>query len=239
MPDPLLQIVENLSRYHREHEKHYSFDGLEEALRLQRFSRTLKALAERWQTATPSEHPAASPFAGAEDLNDERAIEESGVLFMEGGGEPTEIEEMKAELEAKAATSKAGGEWLAGAMDASWGVAEALLAHPELADLLGERHRIIANNWQAAHLFQLHSHLLARSVTVLEAIDFSPAALRQDLAGERQVVGYLFSAAELLDRAADLSAEAAVLIHQNERRWRVFHERVAKIAGGVLSQADD
>jgi len=32
--------------------------------------------------------PAPSPFAATPDLNDHRAIETSGVLFMEGGGEP-------------------------------------------------------------------------------------------------------------------------------------------------------
>ena len=41
--------------------------------------------------------------------------------------------------------------------------------------------------------------------------------------------GYLYSASELLDRAADLAAESAALVHDNERRWRVFRERVATI----------
>lgn len=228
--DPFMEAVENLSRYHREHEKHYSAEPLETALRLQRFSRSLKALAERWRNAEPAEHPGPSPFAGAEDLNDERAIEETGILFMEGEGEPAEISGMKAELETMATASERAGEWLAKAMEASWGVAEALLQRPEVADLLGERHRIIANNWQAAGFEQLIARMLRRSVTILERVDFSPAALREDLAGERQAVGYLFSAAELLDRAADLETEFAVLVHQNERRWRVFHERVAGLS---------
>jgi hypothetical protein len=227
--DPLLEVVRNLSHFHREHEKHYSAEPLETALRLQRFSRTLKALAERWRTAEPSEHTVPSPFAGAEDLNDERAIEETGVLFMEGEGEPAEIGTMKAELETMAAAAERAGEWLANAMEASWGVAEALLQHPELADLLGERHRIIANNWQAAGIEQLVSRLLRRSVTILERVDFSPAALRVDLAGKREAVGYLFSAAELIDRAADLETEFSVLVHEDERRWRVFHERVDQL----------
>jgi hypothetical protein len=227
--DPLMEAVRNLSHFHREHEKHYSAEPLETALRLQRFSRTLKALAERWRTAEPSEHPAPSPFAGAEDLNDERAIEETGVLFMEGEGEPAEIGTMKAELETTAAAAERAGEWLANAMEASWGVAEALLQYPELADLLGERHRIIANNWQAAGIEQLVSRLLRRSVTILERVDFSPAALRTDLAGKREAVGYLFSAAELIDRAADLETEFSVLVHEDERRWRVFHERVDQL----------
>lgn len=229
--DPLLEAVSNLSRFHREHEKHYSSEPLEEALRLQRFSRTLKALAERRTAAEPSEHPVPSPFAGAEDLNDDRAVEESGVLFMEGEGEPAEITGMKNELETRAAAAERAGDWLANAMGASWAVAEALLEHAELADLLGERHRIIANNWQAASLGQLISRLLSRSVAILGRVDFSPAALRADLGGKRQAVGYLFSAAELLDRAADLDTEFAVLVHENERRWRVFHERVERISG--------
>jgi hypothetical protein len=228
--DPFMEAVENLSRYHREHEKHYSAEPLETALRLQRFSRTLKALAERWQTAEPTEHPAPSPFAGAPDLNDERAIEGTGVLFMEGEGEPAEIGGMKAELETMAAAAERAGDWLSQAMEASWGVAEALLQRPEVADLLGERHRIIANNWQAAGIEQLVARLLRRAVAILKRVDFTPAALRADLGGERHAVGYLFSAAELLDRAADLEAEFAVLVHENERRWRVFHQRVAELA---------
>lgn len=31
---------------------------------------------------------------------------------------------------------------------------------------------------------------------------------------------------ELVDRAADLIAESAGLVHENERRWRIFGERV-------------
>jgi hypothetical protein len=31
-------------------------------------------------------------------------------------------------------------------MESSWAMAEALLAYPQLADLLGERHRIIGSN---------------------------------------------------------------------------------------------
>jgi len=60
-------------------------------------------------------------------------------------------------------------------------MAEALLACPELANLLGERHRIIGNNWQNACTAQLIARYLRRAVTVMERIDFSPAALRKDL----------------------------------------------------------
>ena len=227
----LLAIAANLSRYHREHEKYYSEAPLTDAISLQRAARSLIALAERWSTAEPVAEPAPSPFAGAPDLNDERAIESSGVLFMEGGGEPAEISRIKSDLLAIAASGEQSGSWLASAMEASWAMAEALLAFPELADLLAERHKIIANNWQNACTAQLVARCLNRAVSIMEKVDFSPASLRKDLAGERTAPAYLYSAAELINHAADLSAASSVLTHENERRWRIFHDRVRQIAG--------
>ena len=225
-----MEIVRNLAEYHREHEKYYSEVPLADAISLQRTSRTLMALSERWRTATPVESPVPSPFAGAVDLNDERAIETGGVLFMEGEGEPAEIARIKGELENAAATCEQTGSWLSAAMESAWGVAEALLAYPALADLLGERHRIIGNDWQAASMALLNAHYLRRAVAILERVDFAPAALRADLANERVAASYLSSAAELIARAADLSAASAVLVHENERRWRVFRQRVEQVA---------
>ena len=227
--DPLLGVVGNLARYHREHEKYYSEAPLADAISLQRSARTLIALAERWTTATPEERPVPSPFAGAPDLNDDRAIETSGVLFMEGAGEPVEITRIKSELEAAAASGEQMGSWLTAAMEASWAVAEALLGYPELADLLGERHRIIGNDWQNGSTAQLIARYLRRADAVLGRVDFSPAAVRTDMHGPRTAPGYLFSAAELINHAADLSATSATLVHDNERRWRVFAERVEEI----------
>lgn len=43
---------------------------------------------------------------------------------------------------------------------------------------------------------------------------------------ERLAPQYMYAAAELVDRAADLLAEGAVLVHGSERPWRVFHDRV-------------
>ena len=227
--DGLLAVARNLSQYHREHEKYYSEAPLTDAISLQRTARTLIALAERWTSAEPAAAPAPSPFAGAPDLNDDRAIETSGVLFMEGGGEPAEITRIKSELQTMAATSEQSGSWLAAAMEASWAMAEALLSYPQLADLLAERHKIIGNNWQNASTAQLIARYLRRAVTVMEQVDFSPAGLRTDLAGARSAPAYLYAAAELINHAADLSAASSVLTHENERRWRIFHERVEQI----------
>jgi len=229
--DGLLAVAANLSRYHREHEKYYSEAPLADALALQRTVRTLVAMAERWTAAEPAATPAGSPFAGAPDLNDDRAIETSGVLFMEGGGEPAEITRIKADLRAMATSSEQSGTWLAAAMEASWAMAEALLGYPELADLLAERHKIIAGNWQNAATAQLIGRCLRRAVAIMEHVDFAPAALRDDLGGARTAPAYLFSAAELISHAADLSAASSVRTRENERRWRIFRQRIDQIAG--------
>jgi hypothetical protein len=227
----LAETMLNLSRYHREHEKFYSQSPLAQAITLQRWSRALKALADRWQEFQPVQTPLASPYAGCADLNEKAAIEASGILFLEGEGEPPEIARMKRGLMSAADEFAATGTWMSEAMEASWAMAEALLALPEIADLLGERHRIIANDWQAARLNTLIASLLGRAVAVLERVDFSPAALRANLAGPGTAVPYLFSASELIDHAADLVAQSAGLVHDNERRWRVFHDRVAALTG--------
>jgi hypothetical protein len=82
--------------------------------------------------------PLPSPFAGATDLNDDRATETLGILFMEGQGEPAEITRLKADLSVLAEAYRSTGQWLTSAMEAGWSVAEALLGYPELADLLAD-----------------------------------------------------------------------------------------------------
>ena len=227
--DPFLSVVLNLSQFHREHEKFYAESPLREAVNLSRTSSALKALAERWSTVQPDAAPLPSPFAGAVDLNDERAIELLGVLFMEGGGEPAEIVRMKADLGALATACRSTGEWLATAMEASWAVIEHLVAYPAVADLLGDRHRIISNDWQCASLSSLAARNIDRALDLLEQVEFTPAALRTDLESDRVAPRYLFAASELIDHAADLLAQSSVITRANERRWRVFHQRISEI----------
>jgi hypothetical protein len=228
---PLLDAVLNLSRFHREHEKFYASSPREIAVDLQRHARTLHALADRWSAATPSHAPALSPFAGADDLNDLAALQLDGVLFMEGEGEPAEITRLVRDLRSTAADFAATGDWLAAAMQASWDVASALVDVDGLGDVLGERHRIIANDWLAADMSALVARLLTRASEILARVDFTPHALRADLAGARRAPDVLHSAAELVNRAADLCSESAGLVNDNERRWRVFRERVVALAG--------
>jgi hypothetical protein len=150
-----------------------------------------------------------------------------GVLFLEGEGEPGEIGRIKRELATKASDCEQTGTWLGDAMQSTWNTAaKALLRIEPLADMLAERHRIITANWQNACLNTIIAALLTRANEILDQIDFTPAALRADLAGQRLASRYLYSAAELIDHAADLLTEGAVLVHESERRWRVFARRV-------------
>jgi hypothetical protein len=228
-PNPLLEAALNLARFHKEHERFYATAPLESALRLQRHARALLALADRWARVEPSGHRGVSPFEGAEDLNSEAATALDGVLFMEGEGRPAELTGMIGELRAEAETFGAAGEWLAHAMQASWGMAATMLEFDGLADVMGERHRIIGNDWLAAHMQSLVATHLARAADMLERLDLAPAAVRADLAGPRVAPRRLYSAAEVISRAADLCCESAQLVHDNERRWRVSRERTEQV----------
>ncbi|MFE7806738.1 hypothetical protein ACFU51_19115 [Streptomyces sp. NPDC057430] len=231
-PESLLHLIDNLARFHREHEEYYAQAPLRQAGDLQARSRALKALADRWSVIGVGEQASAIAFAGAEDLNPPGLVAESGILFMEGEGEPPELQRLKREVGLLADDLGQTGVWLAGAMEQAWDMAGGLAAYPALADLLGERHRIIADDWQSAGLQALVARLLRRALDLLDRVEFAPAALRADLRGERVAPSYLYSASELLDRAADLMAESATLVHDNERRWRVFRARIRALRSG-------
>jgi hypothetical protein len=233
---PLLQAMLNLTAFHREHEKFYSASPREQAVTLQRHSRTLHALADRWSTQQPGQHRALSPYEGTPDLNASAALQLDGVLFMEGQGEPAEITHLKRDLRLFADDAAAAGQWLATAMQSSWEVASSLLDINELSDLLGERHRIIANNWRGASMMTLAGRILSRAADVLDRVDFAPATVRADLAAERVVVGKVYSAAEMTDHAADLFSEFAGIVHDNERRWRVFRTRVQSLVDAQVPE---
>jgi hypothetical protein len=236
---PLLQAILNLSRFHREHEKFYASAPRERAIALQRHARTLQALADRWSTVQPTDTGALSPFQGAEDLNDPAATQLDGVLFMEGEGRPAELTQLIRNLRTAADDCAATGQWLDNAMQASWEMAAALVGIDELADVLGQRHRIIINDWQAAQMNALIARLLQRAADVLEHVDFTPAALRRDLAGGRHAVGHLYSAAELINHAADLYSDSAGLVHDNEPRWRHFRQHVAALVAATDAAEHD
>jgi len=233
--DALLGAMMNLTRFHREHEEFYASSPREFAVTLQRHARTLLALADQWSTAEPSTRAVLSPYEGAEDLNSPAAVQLDGVLFLEGEGRPAELTPIIRDLRNAADDQRGIGEWLARAMESSWAMAATLVEVDGLADMLGERHRIIANDWQAATMSTVTARVLDRAADLLEHVDLSPVALRADLAAGRVSAGLLYSAAELISHAADLCSESAGLVHGNERRWRTFRLRV----GEVLARARD
>jgi hypothetical protein len=232
---PLLEAILNLARFHGQHERFYSSSPLETALRLQRHGRTLHALADRWSVAAPATRTAMNPYEGADDLNSEAAIALDGALFMEGGGRPVEITAMIAELRTDAEGFGRGGEWLAAAMQSSWEVAASLLEVDALSDVMGERHRIITNDWLAAHMQSVIAALLLRAAEMLDHVDLAPAALRADLSADRVSPSRVRSAAEVIARAADLCCQSAELVHDNERRWRVFRARTEQVLSDLAA----
>jgi hypothetical protein len=231
--DPLLAAVLNLSRFHREHEKFYSEYPREQAVTLQRHARTLKALADRWMGYEAVPDQTRVPYSASEDLNDPVALQLDGVLFMEGAGEPVELHHVKDVLRSSGEGNVEIGEWLASAMESTWTTAPALFEYPSLADLVGERQRIIANDWQAADMSRLAGRLLLRAVEMLDRLTLTPEALRRDLTSERFVPQFIYSTTELIDRAADLLSDSAGLVHENERRWRTFRASVDALASPV------
>jgi hypothetical protein len=221
-----LEMILNIATYHREHEKYYAHVPLQNALALQQTSHALLTLADRWRSQQGKAPQVGSPFMGCPDLNELMTIQYCGILFMEGQGEPREITDLKHKLSTSAEAFDQAGQWLEEAMQSAWAVMQPLLQFPPLAKTLGERHRIIINDWQTARQAALIATLLKRVLEILRGIDFLPSAIRADLAGPHVFSEYLYAAAELINRAADLASESAILIHDNERRWRIYRECV-------------
>jgi hypothetical protein len=231
----LLEAVTNLSSFHHDHERFYASSPREVAVTLQRHARTLQGLADRWSTTAVQDRTVLSPYEGCEDLNEASAMQLDGVLFLEGEGRPTELDAMVRSLRAVGDDFAGTGRWLATAMESSWAVAASLVELDGLADVLGERHRIIANDWQAASMSSLVGVIAARAADMLDAMDLTPAAVRRDLAGDRVLAARLYAVGELIDHAADLCSDSAGLVHDNERRWRIFRTGVA----GLLARAGE
>ena len=83
---------------------------------------------------------------------------------------------------------------------------------------------------RCSSMMSIAARFLQRAADLLDRIDFTPAGLRADLANRHASARRLYSAAEMIDRAADLFSEFAGLVHDNERRWRVFRARVQHYA---------
>ncbi len=120
------------------------------------------------------------------------------------------------------------GAWLDAAMESSWEEAASLIELDEFADVLEERHRIIANDWQAALLDGLAARLLRRALDILESVDALPTAWR-DQTSITASANRLRGAAAIIARAAELLDDAAALGEENERHWSVVRGRMREL----------
>ena len=79
--------------------------------------------------------------------------------------------------------------------------------------------------------------VLQRAADLLDRVDFSPAAVRADLSDRHTSAHRLYSAAEMIDHAADLFSDFAGIVHDNERRWRVVRSRILEYANTLEHQS--
>ena len=122
-------------------------------------------------------------------------------------------------------------------MSASWDVAASLGDVPQVAGLLGDRHRIIANDWQAAEMSALAGRILHRAVELSK--DRVHTIRRAPRPRVRRVAPRLLhSVFELIAHAADLLSDSAGLVHDNEPRWRRFRARVDEVVHDLDSSDD-
>ena len=87
-------MIANLAEFHCEHEKFYSQAPLQDAVTLEARSRILKALAERAK-GTSNRGAVSESLRRGNRPKAPGLTAESGVVFMEGEGEPAEIARLK------------------------------------------------------------------------------------------------------------------------------------------------
>ena len=68
------------------------------------------------------------------------------------------------------------------------------------------------------------------STGIASESDFSPTSIRHDLTLKRSYIAYVYSASELLDTAADYFFESAKLVHDNDRKWRIYRDKIKHFA---------
>jgi len=142
----------------------------------------------------------------------------------------TAFEALKRDLWLIGDAAEENGAWLEAAMETSWDAATSLIALDELADVIGERHRIIANDWQAALLDGLAAKLLRRAVEILASVELDPVESRYRTETTASA-SRLKSAAAIIGRAASLLDDAAELGDDNEWRWSLVRSHVRNLVG--------
>jgi len=223
-----------IARYHREHERFYAMKDLELAADLRRESNALKALADGWLRAagrpvpgTAARRPGSQFRAlGCEDLSDVTAVAATGILFMEGEGEPLELSRLKGKLRETSRALAETAQQLDGHMDAAWQRELALLT-PALARAAYHRFEVLTRTTLASGKKGVASRLLATAGQALENQDFRPAAVRADLAGAARLVR---TASWLLDMGACVLADQAAEFGRLDPDWTAYVEELEGFA---------
>jgi hypothetical protein len=221
-PHATIEGMLNIARYHREHERFHSMNGLETAMDLRRDANALKLLAERWLTV---DEDAASPAVdyqdalfravGCADLNDRTAVATTGILFMEGEQEPQESTQTKERLRGTAAGLATASAWLAEKMDAAWEREQALLTSG-FADAVHPRLMALTRTTLTGAKLGVVARLLGAASAALERQDLTPSGIREN---RRDAGCLLLTASWLIDRAAALMAEQSADLSLSDPDW--------------------
>lgn len=239
---PPLEKLLGIAEYHREHERFYSSEGLRHATTLRQDAEALKRLADRWLDREAAEGQAESDATfqvmGSPDLNDWAAIATSGILFMEGEGEPAEIGRLRERLRGLAAEFERYAQWLGEKMEAAW-PREASLLTPELIDLAYSRHIVLMRTTLHGEKVAVAGRLIAAAERALSAGQFDPKTIR----GRReQMANLVHTAGLMLDAAASVLAEQAAQLALADPDWTRYIEglktRIADGGGATSSRRD-
>lgn len=225
--------LDNIATCHREHERYYTVHKYESAAELAREANKLRVVADVWLCGdkAPGSYPGTDfdlpefrPI-GCDDLNPLPAIAGIGILFMEGQGEPAEIRMLKARFSARGGGAVQAGEWLAGMMAAAW-LRESVLLCEKYADAARPRYRTIATNWIGSLETVLSGRLLMLAVGHMNAIDFTPKAIR---ARKVESARTLALAAGIIGLAANLEAASAVDLSGNDECWTSYRAQLRRL----------
>lgn len=215
----------DVARYHREHERFHSMNGLETAMDLRRDANALKMLAERWMMPDKAEASAAVDYqdesfraAGCADLNDRTAVAATGILFMEGESEPQEMLQVKGRLRGVSMGLAAASQWLSQKMDAAWARERALLT-PELVDAVHPRFMALTRTTLTGAKLGVVARLLDVAAAALDGQDLTPPGIRKDRQGAGRL---LLTTSWFIDRAAALLAEQAADLSLSDPDWTSY-----------------
>jgi hypothetical protein len=229
-----MQRALNICRFHRQHERYHSGEGLRIATQLRKNSNALKILADRWsqtQVISPDKDYVDPLYqaVGCEDLNDPAGITATGILFMEGESEPREINLIRAELEELTNYYQRTGDWLLDKMDAGW-ARESVLLHPEFVDIAYHRHAALINTTLSAQTYQTVARILKAAHQTLCSLSFQPNHVR---AGLPQATGMVRLIAWLMDDASALLGQRAAQSGLVDGHWTRVIEGLARRVNGA------